>query len=105
MQGREGLIVSKSGFLGPNIADVVESSPEALVHARRAESARTGAFFAAIGSGVLLSLVGIEELGDGVQVGVFVGGLGLAVYSGVMGMRSQRETSRAIWEYNGQIPR
>ena len=106
VQGRDGLRVSTSGFLGPNIADVVASSPEALAHAERAESARTGSVFAALGASVLLAVAATpEEISDGVRLGTLIGGFGLAFYGTSLTLKSQREMSRAIWEYNAQIPR
>ena len=106
VQGRDGLTVSKSGFLGPNIAEVVASSPEALVHAERAERARTGSFFAILGATVLLSIaVTPEDISDEARVGTLLGGLGLSVYGSALTLTSGREMSRAIWEYNAQIPR
>ena len=105
VRGRDGAVVDRGVFFGPDIESAVTDSPLALDHARAYAGARRRSALSVLAAVVLLTSVDSFNTTDEARVGVALGSLGLAVYGSVEAVRAQREASRAIWEYNATLDR
>lgn len=109
VQGAPGqeIVVGRVGALVGGLEDVVRTSPAALEHAGAARRSRIASLTALVAGGVLVAVGVSQAYSDSIdrrQFDVFYfGGLGLGVVGGVFELKSQREQSRAVWEYNRSL--
>ena len=109
--GAGGTPAGQLGPFGSALSRAVASNERALEQARIYEQTRVPAFLAALGASLLVvaaTAAAPDPLGDdsaALQTGALVGGVALGVVGVRLGLRSQRAASRAVWEYNRDLPR
>ena len=106
--GADGAPVGRLGLFGGDLSAAVSSNEVALEQARIYEDARLPSVLAAVGASLLLSVSGASGVAGGdtsVRTGAYVGAVALGVVGIQLGLRSQRAASRAVWEYNRDLPR
>ena len=105
--GADGVPVGRLSLFGGDLSAAVASNEVALEQARIYEDARLPSVLAAVGASLLLSVSSASEVGGdaSVRTGALVGAVALSVVGIRLGLRSQRAASRAVWEYNRDLPR
>lgn len=109
VRGVEGERVARIGFLGtrPRLSQVVAGSELAVEQARIYERKMPrGALLLLSGTALLLVPELTEsQLSDEARLVSTLGGAGLTLWGSFTLADAQRALSRALWWYNGQLPR
>lgn len=108
VRGADGEPAGRLGLLGSDLGDAVRSSERALEQARIYEGTRLPAVLAALGTGALILAASVARVGgdnEELATGALVGAAGLSALGVNLQLRSERALSRAVWEYNRDLPR
>ena len=98
------VVLGRVGWLVGGLEEAVSASPTALEHTASARRARIGSLVA-FTAGTALTTYALGRI-DGASVNpdqylvYFYSGLAVSVVGAVFELKSQREQSRAVWEYN-----
>lgn len=107
--GPEGRTVARLGLGGPSLANIVQRSDSAVVHARRYERAQTtGAVLTLVGTiGSLASFIAAAprdaSADRDVLVAVNIGSLVVGLVGQGFQIRARRELARSLWWYNRAV--
>jgi len=100
-------VIRPVGFLSGGLVDHVADVPAAYDHARTSRGYKVGALVTGLAGGVLYSLafnrIGNDRLDSGTEATLMLAGAALTISSGFLTLKSQREQSRAVWEYNRAV--
>lgn len=109
VRGVEGERVARIGFLGtrPRLSQVVAGSEPAVEQARIYERQVPRGTLLLLAGTALLLVPDLTEsrLSDEAQIVSTFGGVGLTLWGSATLADAQRALSRALWWYNGQLPR
>ena len=105
VRGAEGRPAGRITLFTPDLTRIVAASPRAVAYARSYERTRTTLAFIGVGAAGLLTYAYLNVGNGEAPPRAALGAVGLALVAIPISGRSNRALSRAVWQYNRELPR